>query len=856
MGKIIKNGIAYGGTSSSAGNISYDNTSSGLTSSTVQNAITELKSLFDNSEHIRMIVVDELPSIASAEDNVVYLIDEDSSGVYEEYIVAEVEGVRQFIKIGETDIDLSSYLQQVATLPTPSSANVGKIYQYIGETTIDYIHSFIYECVSDGEDPATYSWVRAGFDIAPTQDSMNAVTSDGVYRNTAGRKYYVDGVTKGETFNYFNNRASGNNSHAEGFYTTAIGDYSHAEGNATTASGNGSHAEGISTTASGTSSHAGGYYTIANKEASTAIGKYNVADTNVTHLLIIGNGTSTDARSNILEVSNTKMNVNGDIQQNGVPIRATTMPTITASMLGKVVQYVGTSDSNYKQGWNYVAVSDGAETPIYSWQALMDTAPTSGSTNAVASGGIYTAIDEIDSKFENSLADIKTYIGYTDSDIVGLCADFENNTFTRLAGAVGRSAGVDFDGFNMYGGRRLCNLADDGTVNAWYGDNNYTEDGSNGQVMVYQPKFYYKVVPLKLQKNTDYKGAKGYHILKANYYLSDIPKAGFKVHPAFINGNGDEVDGIYISAYEGSIYDTSESEYLKYDSWDVTDNGDDTYTINNYNGHLADVTATTGDKLSSISGVKPVSGEYNNLTRSNAEVLAVNRGTGWHSINIQVAMMEILLFVVEYGTFNTQTAIANGVVSLASGTHNEGVFTGSTASLGNGSGMAISTSRLITNATEYSTTTTNGTTSIRYRGVENDWGNLWEHVIGANIWGNNSMGGGEVYINSDYIYTDGKHDNNYKGVGFTLSNVSGYIKYIGYGSEEFDWVMLCSKTGGSSALPVGDYLYVSPNLNSYHTFLLGGGWNGGAYAGGFSVAAYGGLGHRTRYIGSRLLYIP
>lgn len=454
------------------------------------------------------------------------------------------------------------------------------------------------------------------------------------------------------------------------------------------------------------------------------------------------------------------------------------------------------------------------------------------------------------------LADIKTYIGYVDSDIVGLCADFENDTFTRLAGAAGKSAGVDFDEFTMYGGRRLCNLADDGTVNAWYGDDNYTEDGSNGQVMVYQPKFYYKVVPLKLQKNTDYKGAKGYHILKANYYLSDTPKSGFKVHPAFINGNGDEVDGIYISAYEGSIYDTSESEYLKYDSWDVTDNGDDTYTINNYDGHLADVTANTGDKLSSISGVKPVSGEFSNLTRPNAEILAVNRGTGWHSINIQVAMMEMLLFIVEYGTFNTQTAIAQGVVNLATGTHNEGVFTGSTVSLGSGSGMAVSTSRLVTDATEYSITDTNGTTSIRYRGVENDWGNLWKCIIGANIWGNGSMGGGEVYINSDYAYADGKSAGNYVGVGFTLPNTNGYIKYMGYGSEEFDWVMLCSKTGGSSALPVGDYLYTTPNLNGYRTYLLGGIWNNGAIAGGFCLLAHSGLGYRARYIGSRLLYIP
>lgn len=35
MGKIIKNGVVYGGKTTIAGNISYDNTSSRLNSSTV-----------------------------------------------------------------------------------------------------------------------------------------------------------------------------------------------------------------------------------------------------------------------------------------------------------------------------------------------------------------------------------------------------------------------------------------------------------------------------------------------------------------------------------------------------------------------------------------------------------------------------------------------------------------------------------------------------------------------------------------------------------------------------------------------------------------------------------------------------
>ena len=132
------------------------------------------------------------------------------------------------------------------------------------------------------------------------------------------------------------------------------------------------------------------------------------------------------------------------------------------------------------------------------------------------------------------VSDVKAYIGYTESDILGLHADFENKRSTRLAGAVDLSAGSDFDGFSMFGGRRRCNVADDGTINAFFGDAGYTEDGSNGQVMVYQPKFYYKVVPLKLEKQAS---GLGYHIRKANYYVTATPHAGFKLHPLFYDAN-------------------------------------------------------------------------------------------------------------------------------------------------------------------------------------------------------------------------------------------------------------------------------------------------------------------------------
>lgn len=44
MGKIMKNGVAYGGSGNKSSNISYDNTKSGLSSLDVQNAIDEVAS--------------------------------------------------------------------------------------------------------------------------------------------------------------------------------------------------------------------------------------------------------------------------------------------------------------------------------------------------------------------------------------------------------------------------------------------------------------------------------------------------------------------------------------------------------------------------------------------------------------------------------------------------------------------------------------------------------------------------------------------------------------------------------------------------------------------------------------------
>lgn len=418
------------------------------------------------------------------------------------------------------------------------------------------------------------------------------------------------------------------------------------------------------------------------------------------------------------------------------------------------------------------------------------------------------------------LSDIQAELGYNDPDIIGLQVDYENKSFKRLSAADGLEAGADFDVFQIYGARKRCTVADDGTINHYYGEEGYVEDGSDGQVMVYQPKVYYRVTPLKLEKQTD---GIGYHLRKANYYISSVPKPGFSLHPAFYNESGREVEYILFSAYEGSVYDTSASAYLLSDE------------------QVVDFTSG-GDKLCSIAGAKPASGKTQQLTRPNIEQLAKNRGAGWHSDIIKAESLNQLLMMIELGTLNTQTAIGQGVVSVSDtpNTENNSLTTGGTSELGNATGQATGTA---------------GQTPVSYRGIENPWGNIWKFVYGVNIHGDGTQKSGVPYICTDFDFVESKNSENYTSAGFTLSNANGYISAMGY-SQECDWLFMPSEASGNSALPVGDYYYCAPNLNGYKLAQLGGRWSHSGAAGGFYWSLEYGVGGRFRNIGSRLVYIP
>lgn len=576
----------------------------------------------------------------------------------------------------------------------------------------------------------------------------------------------------------------------------------------------------------------------ATNAAKTAISNANAAKTNLEKVIT----SATTTQSNLQGVIDNANQIKGQLDSSNataVTSKKNLDSAISdASVAKSQLQEVINSASSVKTSLSNVIST--ANTAKSNLDASVATANNVLQSLSAENASAASNIDELKSENFNSqeilsgVADIRAYLGITADDIVGIQVDYKNKTFKRLAGAANLTKGSDFDKFTMFGGRKRCNVADDGSIVAWYGDADYKEDGSMGQVMVYQPKFYYLVCAVEYDPIDT---GIGYHLRKANYYVSEKPRAGFRLHPAFYDASGNEIDYFLTSAYEGSIYDASASAYLLNDE---------------------QVMNTGEDKFSSIAGARPASGSSQNLTRPNIEAMAQNRGTNWHGDLIKQVSAEQMLMLIEMGMMNLQTAIAQGIVSLpwtigSDTTSSYAAATGSTASLGNGTGRAEKTTTYEGGvAKEY---TVDGKTSVCWRGKENFWGNIWKFVYGINIWGNGKMGGGQPYICSDFSFAESKNSGNYEPAGFTVTNANGYISAMGY-STACDWLFIASECLGNSSLPVGDYTYITVNLNGYRIALLGGGWDSGGNAGGFYWTLSNGVGNRDRLIGGRLVYIP
>lgn len=375
---------------------------------------------------------------------------------------------------------------------------------------------------------------------------------------------------------------------------------------------------------------------------------------------------------------------------------------------------------------------------------------------------------------------------------------------------------------SLYDMIRGCVLNANGTVNYYlnptdwaqkFGGGSSNLTGTDGNVMVEVPKFYYRTIRV------------------GNIYtweVSPVQLPGFTIHPAFIK-DGVIVNARYYGAYAACVYDVSATAYLSGLNYDNNDGA---------NGVGVDVTASTGDKLASVKGIYPMVG----LTRAEFRTIASNVGTGWRQLDFTLCSAVQMLYLVEKQSFYSQNILGagntNGSYLASSGNQSDSPHTiaGAGDSIANGSTDTTSGAGVSAKP---------GTSFMKYRGIENFYGNCWNWADGILV---NDVATGNVYIgNTSANWSDSD------GTGMTLVT-SSYPTASSYVTDFLPagpYFLASNSSGGSSSTYATDYQYKSDSAD--RVVAVGGGADAAA-AGAFCVSAVYASSDARRNFGGRLAY--
>jgi hypothetical protein len=368
---------------------------------------------------------------------------------------------------------------------------------------------------------------------------------------------------------------------------------------------------------------------------------------------------------------------------------------------------------------------------------------------------------------------------------------------------------------------RRCVINDSGVVQYYLDENDSTKKadgtsatltGADGMVMVEIPKFYTK----RVVSGT-----------VTTWFVSDYALTGYTVHPAFVK-DGVEVAKRYYSAYDACAFDVSGSTY-------ISGLNRDNAVSNTPN---VDATATTGDKLASVSGIYPMVG----LTRAQFRTLAANRGAGWRQLDFSLWSAVQLLYLTEYQSFYSQAILGdgntNGSYLTQSGTQSDSPHTiaGASNAWGNYS----------TNGTQLSAGAKPGTAFMVYRGIENLYGNCWNWADGINV---NVTTNGNVHVTNNRADFADDTSTNMTLISTTAPTTSDYVSAIAAIDNYF---IASSVSGGSSTTYLTDYWYGSTSSN--RGVFVSGNAADGAVAGAFIVGAVYDSSVAARVLGARLAF--
>lgn len=232
---------------------------------------------------------------------------------------------------------------QRSALPQASEDEVDKIYQYVGATDANYTNGYFYKCVSDGGNPATYSWENIEVqeaDSLPTQtgNAGKFLTTNGTDASWSD-KALVNNATGSNSLSILGNAISASRG-------TAVGKDSYVSNIGGTSCGYLAKATGIGTIALGVYAVASGLNSIqlgstgsvtTNSDANT----FKVANANGNFEIMSADGTIPTARLTKVNTTITLVAANWSSNQQTVNVTGVTATNIA------IVAPAPTSASDY-----------------------------------------------------------------------------------------------------------------------------------------------------------------------------------------------------------------------------------------------------------------------------------------------------------------------------------------------------------------------------------------------------------------------------------------------------------------------------------------------------------------------------
>lgn len=262
-----------------------------------------------------------------------------------------------------------------------------------------------------------------------------------------------------------------------------------------------------------------------------------------------------------------------------------------------------------------------------------------------------------------------------------------------------------------------------------------------------------------------------------------------------------------------------------------------------------------------------------NFTRSTVRPKARANGLGnsWNIYTYNEHRAICHLFLVEYATRNSQKAVntaltvegfrqgglgsgcTTGTVTINGATTYSFIPTGSSDSLGSGSGEVTVTIQQTDSSGANTTTTTRKCN--RYRGIENPFGHVWKHtddVISVYISGYSARFWHKC-DSPDHFGDSISNDNPYYKNIAANAVVTGYKTKIVTTSTCDFFALSCNN--GSETTYWCDYNWDNTD-GSLHCLLIGGRSDSGGQAGLFYLTSANGVGYSAAFVGSRLTYLP